>query len=115
MKPASTMLSVLDPEVLQCLESVLDPEIGLSVVDFGLVYEATRTPEAINVAFKLTTRACLLGEMIIDDAKKQLARQFQDITDIDVRLVWDPPWIPDFITSRGGLDLMGISRGNVGP
>lgn len=115
MKTTPTMPSMLDPEVLGCLESVLDPEIGLSVVDLGLVYEASRTPQTISVALTLTTRACPLGEMIIDDAKKQLARQFQDITDIDVRLVWDPPWIPDFITSRGGLELMGISRGNVGP
>ncbi len=98
--------SPLDPDILDCLQDVMDPEIGLSVVDLGLVYKACQTPGAIEVALTLTTRACPLGEMIVEDARERLARRFQDTSSVDVRLVWEPVWHPDLITDRG-LQLLG--------
>jgi metal-sulfur cluster biosynthetic enzyme len=95
-----------DPDILDCLMDVMDPEIGLSIVDLGLVYLACRTSEAVEVSLTLTTRACPLGEMIVEDARERLANRFQDTSRIDVRLVWDPVWNPDFVTDRG-LDLLG--------
>ena len=74
--PAKTQ--PLDPDVLDCLLEVMDPEVGLSVVDLGLVYRATRGDNGIAVALTLTTRACPLGEMIVEDARERLARRFQD-------------------------------------
>lgn len=101
-----TSATALDPDVMTCLEAVLDPEIGLSVVDLGLVYEARRSADAVAVALTLTARACPLGEMIVEDARDALAARFADVTRIDVALVWDPPWTPDRITDRG-LALLG--------
>lgn len=98
--------SALDPEILDCLMDVMDPEIGLSIVDLGLVYQANRTPEAVQVALTLTTRACPLGEMIVEEARERLTRRFQDASQVDVGLVWDPLWKPDFITARG-QELLG--------
>lgn len=91
----------LDPDILECLQDVLDPEIGLSIVDLGLVYRADRASDGIDVALTLTTRACPLGELIVAEARERLARRFQDATRIDVKLVWEPIWNPDFITDRG--------------
>ena len=91
----------LDSDILECLQDVLDPEIGLSIVDLGLVYRAERTPDGIDVALTLTTRACPLGEMIVAEARERLARSFQDVPRIDVKLVWEPIWNPDLITDRG--------------
>ena len=91
----------LDPDVLDCILEVMDPEIGLSVVDLGLVYRATRGDGGIEVALTLTTRACPLGEMIVEDVRERLARRFQDAPRIAVTLVWNPPWNPDRITERG--------------
>lgn len=96
----------LDPDVLDSLNDVIDPEIGLSVVDLGLVYEARRTAEAVTVALTLTAQACPLGEMILSDAREALSERFPSIPRIDVALVWDPPWDPDRITDRG-LELLG--------
>jgi metal-sulfur cluster biosynthetic enzyme len=101
----------LDPDVLNCLTDVLDPEIGLSVVDLGLVYQAHRTADAVEVSLTLTTRACPLGEMIVEDARERLAHHFQDASRIDVRLVWDPAWKPDLITARG-QELLGRTPRN---
>jgi metal-sulfur cluster biosynthetic enzyme len=95
----------LDPDVLDCLLEVMDPEVGLSVVDLGLVYRATRDDDGIAVALTLTTRACPLGEMLVDDARERLSRRFQDAR-IVVSLVWNPPWNPVRITDRG-LELLG--------
>jgi metal-sulfur cluster biosynthetic enzyme len=97
----------LDSDILACLQDVMDPEIGLSVVDLGLVYAAEHRDDGINVALTLTTRACPLGEMIVDDARRRLARRFQDVVPrIAVNLVWSPLWTPDRITPRG-QELLG--------
>jgi len=96
----------LDPGVLECLQAVMDPEVGLSIVDIGLVYSAIRQPEHIAVAITLTTRSCPLGEMIVEEIREKLAQRFQDTPHIDVHLVWDPPWTPDLITDHG-LELLG--------
>jgi metal-sulfur cluster biosynthetic enzyme len=105
---AISAATALDPAVMDCLQAVLDPEVGLSVVDLGLVYEARRSADAVAVALTLTARACPLGEMIVDDARDALAERFADVSRIDVALVWDPPWNPDRITDRG-LSLLGRS------
>jgi metal-sulfur cluster biosynthetic enzyme len=106
----STKNQTLDPDVLDCLLEVMDPEVGLSVVDLGLVYQAARGDEGIEVALTLTTRACPLGEMIIEDARERLSRRFQDVPRVVVSLVWSPPWNPDRITDRG-LELLGHRPG----
>lgn len=91
----------LDFDVLDCIRDVIDPEIGLSVVDLGLVYRAERRDDAIDVALTLTTRACPLGEMIVEDVRERLVRRFQDVPHITVELVWSPLWTPDRISPQG--------------
>src|SRR6218665_2965773 len=54
-----------DPDLADCLRTIDDPEIGLNIVDLGLVVHATRTSDAIDVKLTLTSRACPLGEMMI--------------------------------------------------
>lgn len=97
---------VLDPDVIDCLLDVLDPEVGVSVVHLGLVYRAVRTPGRVEVDLTMTARTCPLGGMIIDDARDCLGRRFNDCPTILVRLVWSPAWTPDRITDLG-LALLG--------
>src|SRR5688572_9444834 len=78
----------LDPDILDCLQDVMDPEIGLSVVDLGLVYQAGQDDHGIDVALTLTTRACPLGEMIVEDARARLVSRFPDAPGIAINLVW---------------------------
>jgi metal-sulfur cluster biosynthetic enzyme len=94
-KPQGGVRSVSDPEVLQALRAVNDPEIGINIVDLGLVYRAERMPEGIEVALTLSTRSCPLGELLIEEARAVLDRRFADTPSIQVELVWDPPWTPD--------------------
>ncbi len=84
-----------DDDVLQALRSVNDPEIGINIVDLGLVYRAERSPQGIDVELTLSTPSCPLGDVLIEDAREALRARFADAPAINVELVWDPPWTPD--------------------
>jgi metal-sulfur cluster biosynthetic enzyme len=94
----------LDPEVLDVLHRIVDPEIGINIVDLGLVYRAERTANAIDVAMTMTARTCPLGEMIVEEARASLSQQFPGLL-IATSLVWDPPWTPDMMTVQGRESL----------
>ncbi|MER2269712.1 metal-sulfur cluster assembly factor [Methylobacterium oxalidis] len=66
----------LDPEVLDCLEEVQDPEVGLSIAHLGLVYRAVRTAGRIEVDLTLTARTCPLGGLLVEEVRTCLLRRF---------------------------------------
>jgi metal-sulfur cluster biosynthetic enzyme len=90
---AITLLT--DDEIMQVLRRINDPELGINIVDLGLVYRITRSPERVDVALTLTTPSCPLGEMLVIEATEELQRHFPDGPPIHVELVWDPPWTPE--------------------
>jgi metal-sulfur cluster biosynthetic enzyme len=97
----------MDAELLDPLRTVIDPELGINIVDLGLVYEADRKGGGIYIALTMTTPACPLGEMMIQDIKAVLEVRFPG-TPLQVDLVWDPPWTPDLMTEASRRQL-GIS------
>jgi metal-sulfur cluster biosynthetic enzyme len=94
-----------DSDVLQALKAVNDPEIGINIVDLGLVYRAERRPEGIDVAITLTTPACPLGEMLVEETREALHRRFPDAASVHVELVWSPPWTPDRMSEAARRQL----------
>lgn len=96
--------SVSAPEeavVLQALRTVFDPEIGLNVVDLGLVYDLTIQENGrIEVEMTLTTPGCPLHEAI-DDAVHQALKPLPGVRSVKLDLVWTPPWTPEMITVEG--------------
>lgn len=74
------------------LRNVIDPEVGMNVVDLGLVYGIEIAPSRVRVAMTMTTPACPMGAMITEDAKEAIRDIAPDGVDIVVELVWDPPW-----------------------
>jgi metal-sulfur cluster biosynthetic enzyme len=101
----SQQLASLD-EVTEALKDVIDPELGINVVDLGLVYDMS--VDAANVAIldmTLTSAACPLQDVIEDQARQVLA----DITsDVVINWVWMPPWGPNKITDDGREQLRAI-------
>lgn len=97
-----------NPDILLALKDVLDPELGLNIVDLGLVYRAEWTREGIVVEMTMTTPTCPIGEMMTEQAEIALRRQFPDAASIRVHLLWDPPWSPDLMTEEGRRLLGGI-------
>jgi metal-sulfur cluster biosynthetic enzyme len=81
--------------VRDALRQVLDPEAGLNVVDLGLVYRIEVRAGAVAVDLTMTTAACPMAELIVDQAHDAIAAAVPPDTDVQVRLVWEPPWTPE--------------------
>ena len=94
----------LDPEVLEVLRGIVDPEIGINIVDLGLVYRAERMADAIDIVMTMTARSCPLGEMMLEEARVALSQHFPGLS-ITTSLVWEPPWTPDMMTTQGRKSL----------
>ena len=94
-------------EVLEALRDVYDPEIPVNIVDLGLVYEVDVDDGDVDVQMTLTFAGCGMGPYIAQQAEWRLA-ELEGIEDINVDLVFDPPWTPEMITEEGkkllGLD-----------
>ena len=94
-------------EIQEALRDVYDPEIPVNIVDLGLVYEVEVADADVEVQMTLTFAGCGMGPYIAQQAEWRLA-EVEGIEDINVDLVFDPPWTPDMITEEGkrllGLD-----------
>lgn len=98
----------LRARALSALREVIDPEIGLDVVDLGLVYELVVDGSSIAVALTMTSPTCPLGEQIVRDAEHRLAA-LDGAGQVRVELVWDPPWSPDRM-SASAREALGWER-----
>ena len=74
---------------------VEDPEAGMSVLDLGLVYGIAIEPGKIRVEMTMTSPACPAASYIVDESAAAIRAVSPEGTDVDVQLVWDPPWTPD--------------------
>ena len=81
-------------EVLELLRTVEDPELGMDVVDLGLVYEVEIEDSKAKVLYSLTSMGCPAGPLIAGDMEGAV-RQVDGIEDVELELTFDPPWTPD--------------------
>lgn len=91
-------------QVYDVLRQVIDPEIGINVVDLGLVYGIDADDQHITVDMTMTTAACPLGAYITENARTLLRQHFPD-AEVMVNLVWSPPWTPDMMTDAAKAQL----------
>ncbi len=91
-------------DVLAALRQVLDPELGINVVDLGLVYDVTIGPDRVDVALTMTSPACPLGDQLQRDAEEALRGAAPGV-DVRVRLVLDPPWHPALMSETAKRQL----------
>jgi metal-sulfur cluster biosynthetic enzyme len=96
--------------VWEALADVRDPELPLSVVDLGLVYHVEVLASTVTVELTLTSMGCPCVDWIIDDVRARVAALAGD-REVDVRLVWDPPWTQERISDAGreALAAIGVS------
>ena len=95
-------------QALVGLYEVYDPEIGLNVVDLGLIYGINFNEErkAVDVVMTLTTQFCPMGETITNDVTQAVSAAFKDYQ-VNVTLTFDPAWSPDFMSPEGEAFLNG--------
>ena len=95
----TTAATLPDADALRdALRAVDDPEAGMNIVDLGLVYGIEAGAEGVQVDLTMTSAACPMAEMIVDQVRDAIAAVVPPQTPIEVTLVWDPPWTPDKMT-----------------
>jgi metal-sulfur cluster biosynthetic enzyme len=81
-------------DVFEALRQVEDPELGMDIVELGLVYDAEIEGPKVKVSHTLTSMGCPAGPMIQEDIHRVVA-ELPEVEDVEIDLVWDPPWTPD--------------------
>ena len=95
-------------EVREAMMDVVDPELGINVVDLGLVYGITVDPEGHAVLdMTLTSAACPLTDVIEEQALQAVVPNTA-VDDLEINWVWMPPWGPQFITEEGREQLRAL-------
>ena len=93
-------------EVFEALRQVEDPELGMDIVDLGLLYDAEIEGSKVTVIHSLTSMGCPAGPMIQDDIRSVVS-SLPDVEDVEIELTWDPPWTPDKM-SEDAKFILGI-------
>lgn len=93
-----------ESEAWTALAGVVDPELGIDIVELGLVYGVEVGERVVSVTMTLTTAGCPLHDVIVDGVERALTRPGGPRVDVEV--VWDPPWDPGRI-GAGGLRELG--------
>ncbi len=99
-------MSLTTKEVYEALKDVYDPEIPVNVVDLGLIYNVEVEDGDVHVEMTLTAQGCGMGPYIAQQAEWRVA-EIDDVEDVEVDVVFDPPWNPEMIT-EDGKRLLGI-------
>ncbi len=91
-------------KITDILRTVIDPEIGINIVDLGLVYEIEIQDNIINIVMTLTTPGCPMHNSITDWVKRIITMTIPD-AQVNVNLVWEPKWTPDKMSEEAKLQL----------
>ena len=105
-KPASDSApSQLSDEFLKdLLKAVEDPDLGMNIVDLGLIYGVKNTDGKVAVDMTLTTPSCPHGPQMVSEVNYVL-KCAHGVKEVNVNIVWDPPWSMDFLTEDAKLEL----------
>ena len=80
--------------MIEALRSVEDPELGMDIVDLGLLYDVAVEDSTVKVTYSLTSMGCPAGPLIAQDIEGAV-RQVEGVEDVELELTFDPPWTPD--------------------
>ncbi|MBI3383733.1 MAG: metal-sulfur cluster assembly factor [Aquabacterium sp.] len=86
--------------ITKALRHVVDPEVSLSIVDVGLIYGVDVTQAKVHVRMTMTSAACPVTDMLIDEVQAELEQILPMETAIEVELVWEPPWTPERMSAN---------------
>ncbi|HYY02666.1 MAG TPA: metal-sulfur cluster assembly factor [Gaiellaceae bacterium] len=93
-------------DVQEALRQVEDPELGMDIVDLGLLYDVEVSGPRVKVLYSLTSMGCPAGPLIEQDIERVVA-ELPDVEAVDTELTFDPPWTPDKM-SEDAKFILGI-------
>ena len=91
--PENETTVLTEDDVLEALEEVIDPELGLDFVSLGLVYDVEIEKDEVLVTFTLTTPACPIGPQV-SEQMKEFVGDLPGVSAVHPKMVFDPPWSP---------------------
>ena len=92
-------------QIRSILRNVVDPEIGVNIVDLGLIYDIRIEAGEIRIALTMTSPACPMSDLVLSDAQAALAEAFPDAPPAKIDLVWNPPWEPARMSDKARATL----------
>ncbi len=98
---AATRFLMSSDVVWAALHEVYDPELGVNVVDLGLVYDIALEGHRVTVTMTLTTPGCPLHDSLLGAVDEAVRLYVPGVDAVDVDLVWEPRWTPERITAEG--------------
>ena len=106
------MSTVNVEHVRDSLKKCMDPEVPLSIVDMGLIYGIDVTENNdVNIKMTMTTKGCPLHETMVDDVKRY-AKKVSGVNNVDVEIVWDPPWTMDKMSDEAKAKMKTMGSQN---
>ena len=106
------MSTITKDQIRDSLKQCMDPEIPLSIVDLGLIYGIDVSENNdVNIKMTMTTKGCPLHETMVDDVKRY-TRKVIGVNDVNVDIVWDPPWSMDRMSpeAKSMMKNMGVKN-----
>ena len=91
-------------DIYECLKTVYDPEIPVNVVDLGLIYDVQVNEGDVYVQMTLTFPGCGMGPFIAQQAEWAI-QDVEGVGEVEIELVFDPPWSPDLISEEARAQL----------
>ena len=96
--------TVSEDDVMEALEEVIDPELGLDFVSLGLVYDVEVEGEEVYVTFTLTTPACPIGPQV-SEQMKEFVGDLPGVDKVHPKMIFDPPWTPEMMSEDAKFAL----------
>ena len=91
-------------EITEVLKTCYDPEIPVNIVDLGLIYNIDINNSKVGIKMTLTAPGCPMSGMIMDEIKTKVG-QVKGVKDVEVDMLWDPPWSPEKMSQEAKLQL----------
>jgi metal-sulfur cluster biosynthetic enzyme len=99
------MRMATETDVREALRHVVDPEIGVNIVDLGLVYRIEVEGSRVRIAMTMTSPACPLGDYLKERVTSAIRQHVPAVVDLDITIAWEPPWGPDMMSNEARRQL----------
>ena len=97
---------VTEDAVFEAIKEIIDPEVGINIVDMGLIYGVDIDDETVNITMTLTSPGCPAGGQLINGTQ-HVTQQLEDVEEVNINVVWTPRWTPEMMTEEA-KDELGI-------
>lgn len=96
---------MMKESMMGALENVIDPELGIDIVNLGLVYDTELSEDGTaKITMTLTSMGCPMGPQIVENIKQELG-ELPEVKAIDVNIIWNPPWSKDMMSRYAKIAL----------